>query len=85
MNKKISIASLLVALGIVYGDIGTSPLYVVKSLIGVNNGLITTDIVYGGISLVFGLEHYKQLLSIYFLPCKQTTKVKVVYFHYILY
>ncbi len=53
MNKKISIASLLVALGIVYGDIGTSPLYVVKSLIGVNNGLITKDIVYGGISLVF--------------------------------
>lgn len=53
MKKKISIASLLVALGIVYGDIGTSPLYVVKSLIGVNDGLITKDIVYGGISLVF--------------------------------
>lgn len=53
MKKKISMASLLVALGIVYGDIGTSPLYVVKSLIGVNDGLITKDIVYGGISLVF--------------------------------
>lgn len=48
MKKKISMASLLVALGIVYGDIGTSPLYVVKSLIGVNDGLITKDIVYGG-------------------------------------
>ena len=34
MKKKVSIASLLVALGIVYGDIGTYPLYVVKSLIG---------------------------------------------------
>lgn len=53
MKKKISIASLLVALGIVYGDIGTSPLYVVKSLIEVNQGLITKDLVYGGISLVF--------------------------------
>ena len=53
MKNKISIASLLVALGIVYGDIGTSPLYVVKSLIEVNNGLITKDLVYGGISLVF--------------------------------
>ena len=53
MKKGISIASLLVALGIVYGDIGTSPLYVVKSMIAVNNGLITKDLVYGGISLVF--------------------------------
>ena len=53
MKNKISIASLLVALGIVYGDIGTSPLYVVKSLIEANHGLITKNLVYGGVSLVF--------------------------------
>lgn len=53
MKNRVSITSLLVALGIVYGDIGTSPLYVIKSMIGVNNGLITKDLVYGGISLVF--------------------------------
>lgn len=53
MKKKVSIASLLIALGIVYGDIGTSPLYVIKSMISVNDGLITKDLVYGGISLVF--------------------------------
>lgn len=53
MNKKISIASLLVALGIVYGDIGTSPLYVMKSMLGVDNGYISSQLILGGVSLVF--------------------------------
>ena len=55
MNKetiqKVSAASLLVALGIIYGDIGTSPLYVMKSIIG--DRQITELLVYGGISCVF--------------------------------
>ena len=52
MKKKVSIASLLIALGIVYGDIGTSPLYVMKSMLMVNNGEISRDLILGGISLV---------------------------------
>lgn len=52
MRKKISIASLLVALGIVYGDIGTSPLYVMKSMLGVNNGHVSKELILGGVSLV---------------------------------
>src|SRR6266849_7266780 len=48
---RISIASLLVALGIIYGDIGTSPLYVLSSIIGKRE--ITRELVYGGISCVF--------------------------------
>nr|WP_321027211.1 KUP/HAK/KT family potassium transporter [Clostridium neonatale] len=52
MKKKISVASLLIALGIVYGDIGTSPLYVMKSMLMVNNGLISNELILGGISLV---------------------------------
>ena len=31
---KVTPAGLLVALGIIYGDIGTSPLYVLKAIIG---------------------------------------------------
>ena len=42
---------LLVALGIIYGDIGTSPLYVLSSIIGKRE--ITQELVYGGISCVF--------------------------------
>ena len=55
MNKstiqKVSAASLLVALGIIYGDIGTSPLYVMKAIIGERE--ISELLVYGGISCIF--------------------------------
>ena len=49
--SKVTIASLLVALGIIYGDIGTSPLYVFKAIIGTRE--INTMLVYGGVSCVF--------------------------------
>ncbi|MDU2159037.1 KUP/HAK/KT family potassium transporter, partial [Clostridium sp.] len=39
--------------GIVYGDIGTSPLYVMKSMLGVDNGCISSQLILGGVSLVF--------------------------------
>jgi KUP system potassium uptake protein len=48
---KATAAGLLVALGIIYGDIGTSPLYVLGSIIGKRE--ITHDLIYGGISCVF--------------------------------
>jgi len=41
----------MVALGIIYGDIGTSPLYVLKAIIG--DKKIDETLVYGGISLIF--------------------------------
>ena len=37
--EKITLGSFLIALGVVYGDIGTSPLYVMKSIINGNGGL----------------------------------------------
>ena len=49
--KKVSAASLLVALGIIYGDIGTSPLYALKAVIGERN--IDATLVYGGVSCIF--------------------------------
>jgi KUP system potassium uptake protein len=50
-NSKITVASLLVALGIIYGDIGTSPLYVLKAIIGTKE--INEQLVYGGLSCIF--------------------------------
>lgn len=47
----LSTAGLLVALGIIYGDIGTSPLYVMKAIVG--SSPINQTLVYGGISCVF--------------------------------
>jgi len=51
LHSKLSIGGLLVTLGIIYGDIGTSPLYVMKAIIGVH--AISRDIVLGGISCIF--------------------------------
>lgn len=41
----------LVTIGIVFGDIGTSPLYVMSAILG--NRVISKDLVYGGVSCVF--------------------------------
>lgn len=49
--EKVSTAGLLITLGIIYGDIGTSPLYVMKAIVG--DGPIDANIVKGGISAVF--------------------------------
>ena len=53
-NKKITLAGLLITIGIVYGDIGTSPLYVMKSIIGENGGLVAAnrELIVGSISLI---------------------------------
>lgn len=50
-KSKITSATLLIALGIIYGDIGTSPLYVFKSIVG--DKPIEESMVLGGVSLVF--------------------------------
>lgn len=52
--KRMSAAGLLIAIGIVYGDIGTSPLYVMKSIIEGNGGIgnVNRDFIIGSISLV---------------------------------
>ncbi|MFN8154168.1 MAG: KUP/HAK/KT family potassium transporter [Bacteroidia bacterium] len=48
---KVTPATLLVALGIIYGDIGTSPLYVLKAIVGERP--LTQLLVYGGESCIF--------------------------------
>lgn len=51
LHSKLSAAGLLITLGIIYGDIGTSPLYVMKAIIG--NSIISKDLVLGGLSCIF--------------------------------
>ena len=50
--KKLSFAGLLVTLGIVFGDIGTSPLYTVRAIIN-NAGTFNELLIYGSLSCVF--------------------------------
>ncbi|NBW35562.1 MAG: potassium transporter Kup [Cytophagia bacterium] len=49
--QTLSAAGVLVSLGIIYGDIGTSPLYVFKAIIGQRD--ISEDLIFGGLSCVF--------------------------------
>ena len=53
-NKRLpplSAAGVLVALGIAYGDIGTSPIYTLKFIVG--DQPITEDLILGGLSCIF--------------------------------
>src|SRR4051794_25022847 len=50
--KRASAAGLLVALGIIYGDIGTSPLYTLQTILN-EGGSINQELVYGAISCIF--------------------------------
>ncbi|MDI9311159.1 MAG: KUP/HAK/KT family potassium transporter [Limnohabitans sp.] len=51
LHSKFTIAGILVTLGIIYGDIGTSPLYVMKAILETH--AISRDVVLGGISAIF--------------------------------
>ncbi|UFH54399.1 KUP/HAK/KT family potassium transporter [Spirosoma sp. KNUC1025] len=48
----VTAAGLLVAMGIIYGDIGTSPLYTLRAIIGPNTP-IRADVIRGALSCVF--------------------------------
>jgi KUP system potassium uptake protein len=48
--NKVSGAGLLIALGIIYGDIGTSPLYVFSAII--NGKVISQELILGGLSCI---------------------------------
>src|ERR1700759_3228565 len=51
-SKRASLAGLLIALGIIYGDIGTSPLYTLQTII-TDGGQVNEDLVFGAISCIF--------------------------------
>lgn len=53
-TQKVTAAGLLVAMGVVYGDIGTSPLYVMKAIVEGQGGLkaINETFIIGAVSLV---------------------------------
>lgn len=50
-KNRISTAGILVALGIIFGDIGTSPLYTFRFIVG--EKIISEDLILGGLSCVF--------------------------------
>ncbi|ULG72842.1 KUP/HAK/KT family potassium transporter [Macrococcus brunensis] len=53
-SNRFKLAMMLVAIGIVYGDIGTSPLYVMKAVVETNGGMeaMTEQYIIGCLSLI---------------------------------
>ncbi len=49
-NNKVTAAGLLIALGIIYGDIGTSPLYVFNAII--NGRIVDENLILGSLSCI---------------------------------
>ena len=52
ITKKLTFAGLVITLGIVYGDIGTSPLYVLRAIVN-TSGVISKELIYGALSCIF--------------------------------
>ena len=50
--SKVTLAGLLITLGIVYGDVGTSPLYTIRAILN-GASVINESFVLGAISCVF--------------------------------
>ncbi len=67
-NGKVTAATLLVALGIVYGDIGTSPLYVMKAIAGERP--VSALLIYGGVSCIFWTLTFQTTFKYIFLTLK---------------
>lgn len=67
-SKKVTAASILVALGIIYGDIGTSPLYVLKAIVGEKQ--IDEVLVFGGVSLIFWTLVFQTTIKYIWLTLK---------------
>ena len=51
--KKLSLAGALIALGIVFGDLGTSPLYTMRAIIVSGSENLNQLLIYGGLSCIF--------------------------------
>lgn len=51
-KNALSVSGIIITLGIVFGDIGTSPLYVMKAILGVSHGYISTETIIGAISCI---------------------------------
>ena len=70
--NKITFGGLLVTLGIIYGDIGTSPLYVMNAIIG--DRVISPELVLGGISCIFWTLTLQTTFKYVFLTLRADNK-----------
>lgn len=80
-KKRVSFGMFLVTIGIVYGDIGTSPLYVMKSILKGNGGIahVNEDFILGALSLIIGRSRCSRPSSMCSSPCARTITARAAY------
>ncbi|MCS7085959.1 MAG: KUP/HAK/KT family potassium transporter, partial [Bacteroidia bacterium] len=59
--NRVSVGGALIAMGIVFGDIGTSPLYVYKAIVGERP--VSEILVMGGFSCIFWTLFFQTTLK----------------------
>src|ERR1700743_2650916 len=72
-SKKITTAGLLITLGIIFGDIGTSPLYTFQTIMN-EGGKVTPELVLGAISCVFWTLTLQTTFKYVFFPRQADNK-----------
>lgn len=72
-SKKITTAGLLITLGIIFGDIGTSPLYTFQTIM-TEGGKVTEELVYGAISCIFWTLTLQTTFKYVFITLKADNK-----------
>ncbi|HXB92083.1 MAG TPA: KUP/HAK/KT family potassium transporter [Puia sp.] len=72
-SKRITTAGLLITLGIIFGDIGTSPLYTFQTIL-TEGGKVTEELVLGAISCVFWTLTLQTTFKYVFITLKADNK-----------
>ncbi|HLX90492.1 MAG TPA: KUP/HAK/KT family potassium transporter [Puia sp.] len=70
--NKVTLANLVIALGIIYGDIGTSPLYVLNAI--VSGRLIEEKLIYGALSCIIWTLTLQTTIKYVWLTLKADNK-----------
>ena len=66
--QKLTFAGFLVSIGIVFGDIGTSPLYTFTAILG--NQPVTELLALGGVSAIFWTLFFQTTLKYVFITLR---------------
>lgn len=86
VRKRVTLAGLLVSIGIVYGDIGTSPLYVMKAIVNENGGIasVNREYIVGSISLILWTITLLTTVKYVLIALKATNHGEGGIFHFML-
>ncbi len=70
--NKVTLANLVIALGIIYGDIGTSPLYVLNAI--VNGRIVSEELILGSLSCIIWTLTLQTTIKYVWLTLKADNK-----------